>query len=102
MKDELDRLTTPYDEQLRKLAQQNGELSMDLKTSTYSEWNIKKNIIQHNLLGVDLNPESVEITKLSLWLKTANKTEKLANMDGNIRHRNSLITDPNLSEAAFD
>jgi Eco57I restriction-modification methylase/TaqI-like C-terminal specificity domain len=102
MKDELDRLTTPYDEQLRKLAQQNGELSMDLKTSTYSEWNIKKNIIQHNLFGVDLNPESVEITKLSLWLKTANKTEKLANMDGNIRHGNSLIADPDLSEAAFD
>lgn len=102
MKDELDRLTTPYDEQLRKLAQQNGELSMDLKTSTYSEWNIKKNIIQHNLFGVDLNPESVEITKLSLWLKTANKTEKLANMDGNIRHGNSLIADSDLSEAAFD
>ena len=37
----------------------------------YSIFDIDKEILQNNLYGVDINPESVEITKLSLWLKTA-------------------------------
>ena len=47
----------------------------------------------HHLYGVDLNEESVEITKLSLWLKTAKATEPLQNLDTNIRVGNSLIDD---------
>ena len=31
-----------------------------------------------NLYGVDLNPESVEITRLALWLKTARREHRLA------------------------
>ncbi|MFM6613152.1 MAG: DNA methyltransferase, partial [Dolichospermum sp.] len=31
---------------------------------------LDKTILSNNLFGVDLSPESVEITKLSLWLKT--------------------------------
>lgn len=52
-----------------------------------------KHILSNNLFGVDLNAESVEITKLSLWLKTANKQEKLTYLDGNIKTGNSLIND---------
>jgi len=43
------------------------------------------------IFGVDLNEESIDITKLSLWLKTAAKEEKLANLDGNVKAGNSLI-----------
>lgn len=56
--------------------------------------NINKLILQNNLFGVDLNEESVEITKLSLWLKTANKSSELTSLDGNIKFGNSLIDDP--------
>ncbi|EIJ41549.1 type I restriction-modification system methyltransferase subunit [Beggiatoa alba B18LD] len=50
-------------------------------------------ILANNLYGVDINNESVEITKLSLWLKTANKQEKLTYLDNNIKCGNSLIDD---------
>lgn len=53
-----------------------------------------KSILQNNIYGVDLNAESVEITKLSLWLKTAEKGKKLADLDNNIKCGNSLIDDP--------
>ena len=31
-----------------------------------------REILKNNIYGIDLNKESVEITKLSLWLQTAN------------------------------
>lgn len=52
-----------------------------------------KSILLNNLYGVDLNQESVEITKLALWLKTARSTEPLQNLDKNIKNGNSLIDD---------
>lgn len=51
-------------------------------------------ILVNNLFGVDINSESVEITKLSLWLKTANRQEKLTYLDDNIRLGNSISDDP--------
>lgn len=53
-----------------------------------------KQILRNNIYGVDLNEESVEITKLSLWLKSATKNEKLTSLDDNILCGNSLISDP--------
>lgn len=50
-----------------------------------------RDILRNNLFGVDLNEESVEITKLSLWLKTAQPGKKLTTLDGNIKSGNSLI-----------
>jgi N-6 DNA Methylase/TaqI-like C-terminal specificity domain len=50
-----------------------------------------------HLYGVDLNEESVEITKVSLWLKTARTTEPPQNLDRNIRVGNSLIDDPTVA-----
>ena len=64
---------------------------------------IYKDILTNNIYGVDLNPESVEITKLSLWLKSAQKGKKLNNLDDNIKCGNSLIDDPAVAgERAFD
>ena len=62
-----------------------------------------KEILQNNIFGVDLNKESVEITKLSLWLKTANKNKTLATLENNIKCGNSLIDDVEIAgELAFD
>lgn len=50
-------------------------------------------ILEHNLFGVDINDEAVEIARLSLWLRTAQKGRKLSNLSGNIKVGNSLIDD---------
>lgn len=61
-------------------------------------------ILTHNLFGVDVNAESVEITKLSLWLKTARPGKILDSLDHNIRVGDSLIEDSNYAylEHAFN
>ncbi|MDR3291214.1 MAG: Eco57I restriction-modification methylase domain-containing protein [Methanobrevibacter sp.] len=58
--------------------------------------------IRNNIYGVDLNKESVEITKLSLFLKTADEKSKLPNLDKNIKTGNSLINDSQYGEQSFD
>ncbi|MCB0532444.1 MAG: hypothetical protein KDD14_09630 [Saprospiraceae bacterium] len=60
-------------------------------------------ILEHNLYGVDLNEESVEIAQLSLWLRTAKKGRKLSALSHNLRRGNSLIDDPAVAgDAAFN
>ena len=62
-----------------------------------------REILQNNIFGVDLNKESVEITKLSLWLKTADKNKTLTTLENNIKCGNSLIDDVEIAgELAFD
>lgn len=58
---------------------------------------IDRSILLNNLFGVDLNKESVEITKLALWLKTANSKCKLQNLDENVKCGNSLIDDETIA-----
>ncbi len=50
-------------------------------------------ILTHNLFGVDVNEESVEIAKLSLWIKTARHGKPLDSLEDNIRVGDSLIED---------
>lgn len=50
-----------------------------------------RQILARNIYGVDLNPESVEITKLALWLHTAVPGAPLTTLDANIRCGNSLV-----------
>jgi len=54
---------------------------------------VEKSILENNLFGVDLNEESVEIAKLSLWLRTAQPNRKLNDLSNNIKCGNSLIDD---------
>lgn len=71
--------------------------------SLYSSEDYVKQLLQNNVYGVDLNPESVEITKLSLWLKSAQRGQKLITLKENIKCGNSLIEDPSVAGArAFE
>lgn len=54
-------------------------------------------ILTNNLFGVDVNEESVEITKLSLWIKTARRGKVLDSLSGSIRVGDSLIEDSNFA-----
>ena len=64
---------------------------------------IETSILENNLFGVDINEESVEIAKLSLWLRTAKPQRKLNSLSNNIKCGNSLISDPSIAgEKAFD
>jgi type I restriction-modification system DNA methylase subunit len=58
---------------------------------------IENSILERNIYGVDLNDESVEIAKLSLWLRTAQKGRKLNSLNNNIKCGNSLIDDPKVA-----
>ena len=55
---------------------------------------IENSILENNIYGVDINEESVEIAKLSLWLRTAQKERKLTSLSNNIKCGNSLIDEP--------
>lgn len=66
------------------------------------EFDVFDEIVTKNLYGVDLNPESVEITRLSLWLKTARRDHRLQNLEATIRDGNSLIADPAFTDRPFD
>jgi hypothetical protein len=64
---------------------------------------VENSILENNLFGVDINDESVEIAKLSLWLRTAQKGRKLTSLNNNIKCGNSLISDPIFAgDKAFD
>lgn len=79
----------------------NDELAK-LKKGHKQIFDLDKYILKNNLYGTDLNEESVEITKLSLWLKTANKEKELTELDGSIKCGNSLIDDTKVvGEKAF-
>ena len=60
-------------------------------------------ILENNIYGVDINEESIEIAKLSLWLRTAKQGRKLSNLSNNIKCGNSLIDDPSVAgDKAFN
>ncbi|MCL6259162.1 BREX-1 system adenine-specific DNA-methyltransferase PglX [Aquiflexum sp. TKW24L] len=65
--------------------------------------NVENHILENNIFGVDINEESVEIARLSLWLRTAQKGRKLSTLSSNIKVGNSLIDDPEVAgDLAFD
>lgn len=61
----------------------------------------RREILLNNIYGVDLNEESVDTTKLSLFLKVCRKGLKLPNLDENIKCGNSLIDDSAYSNRPF-
>ena len=68
----------------------------EIKTHIQTDYTYT-DILKNNIFGVDLNPSSVGITKLSLWLKTAHHRKPLMTLDNNIKIGNSLIDNPDLA-----
>ena len=66
------------------------------------DFDIFDEIVTKNLFGVDLNAESVEITRLSLWLKTARRDHKLQNLENTIHIGDSLVGDAAYTQRPFD
>lgn len=85
------------------LLAENMRVDAILGGGLYSTDEYVRSILTNNIFGVDLNEESVEITKLSLWLKTAEKGKALTELDSNIRVGNSVLSDPGVAgKHAFD
>jgi hypothetical protein len=93
-------LAKKHAEQIKNKAESEG---FDSNLVDVDEKIIDKSILKNNIFMVDLQPESVEIAKLSLWLKTAKKDQKLNNLDQNVKCGNSLIDSLELAgERAFE
>lgn len=84
LKDELGRVND-------KIADLKGERHIQDLIDPDSE------ILTNNLFGVDVNSESIEIAKLSLWIKTARRGKVLDSLDANLRVGDSLIEDSNFA-----
>jgi hypothetical protein len=74
---------------------------MDLGAYVFDAIEKRRKILLNNIYGVDLNPESVEITKLSLFLKVCEKGKKLPELDKNIKNGNSLIDNLEYTDKPF-
>ncbi len=78
------------------------ELYAQLHGASIIFQDVSNHILEHNLYGVDINEESIEIAKLSLWLRTAQRGRKLTSLNNNLKCGNSLIDDPEFAgEKAF-
>lgn len=50
-----------------------------------------REILSKNIFGVDINPSSIEIARLAIWLHTARADQPLSSLDQNIVVGNSLV-----------
>ena len=92
-------LVAAFDEMARRYRDAvSGLQALDVEI----DFDIFDEIVTRNLHGVDLNPESVEITRLSLWLKTARRDHKLQNLEATIKDGNSVIADAAFTDRPFD
>jgi len=81
----LNRLVEEYRWVVAEMERINGQPGL------FDQEAIIRSILSHNIYGVDINQESVEITKLALWLHTASPGKPLCSLDHNIRCGNSLV-----------
>jgi type I restriction-modification system DNA methylase subunit len=90
---------------LNYLRQEHDFIDESIKTlmggSVLGLYDVKKDILENNLYGVDINAEAVEIAKLSLWLRTVESGRKLNKLADKIKVGNSLIDDRSVAEDAF-
>lgn len=67
----------------------------------FASYQVEESVLEHNLYGVDINEDAVEIAKLSLWLRTAKKGRPLTKLADKIICANSLLDMP-FAENSFD
>jgi hypothetical protein len=83
---------TEKTEKLKELAN-NGYASLEAheKLSKGDIMVLNTYLLEKCLFGVDKNEQATEITKLSLWFKTAIKNQRLTDLKHNIQTGNSLV-----------
>ena len=88
---------------LEYLIKEHKQLQNDLAHmgDIFSSYTVEESVLEHNLYGVDINEDAVEIAKLSLWLRTAQKGRCLTNLNDKIVCANSLLEMP-FEEGSFD
>jgi hypothetical protein len=74
----------------------------DLRGGQERPFDSATTILQKNLFGMGMNAQSVDITKLVLWLLGARKDAPLPNLDGNIKRGNAIIADSMVDPYAFN
>ncbi|WP_418178872.1 Eco57I restriction-modification methylase domain-containing protein [Aliarcobacter lanthieri] len=79
----------------------NLQNDLALMGDLFASYQVEESILEHNLYGVDINEDAVEIAKLSLWLRTAQKGRVLTKLSDKIVCANSLLEMP-FSENSFD
>ena len=67
----------------------------------FSSYTVEESVLEHNLYGVDINEDAVEIARLSLWLRTAQRGRPLTRLANKIICANSLLEMP-FEENSFD
>lgn len=72
-----------------------NEKIAELTNEQFGLFDPDSEILTNNLFGVDVNEESVEIAKLSLWIKTARPGKALDSLDGSLQVGDSIISDNN-------
>ena len=88
---------------LEYLIKEHKQLQNDLALmgDLFSSYTVEESVLEHNLYGVDINEDAVEIARLSLWLRTAQRGRALTNLNDKIKCGNSLIDDKNVVQNAF-
>ncbi len=77
---------------------ESSEESKQRKIDSQGMYSAKTQILKNNLYGVDLDNKAVEITKLNLLLKAAEKGRRLPEeIDLHIKHGDSLIDNENIA-----
>ena len=87
-----DQLHAAYQRSNDRLEELRGQRSL---------FDLDRRILQNNLFGVDLNDEAIQICRLSLWIKTAERGKTLTSLDDTIRVGNSVVEDPQVHPRAF-
>ncbi len=80
-----------------KIAVMEGRIGQYGTSDTQDLFDPDSEILTNNLFGVDVNSESIEIAKLSLWIKTARRGKVLDSLSSNLRVGDSLIEDSNFA-----
>ena len=84
----------------KKLARLRAETAGDVLPSPDTYRAALREVIAHCIYGVDLNPMSVELCKVNLWLESMQPGKPLGFLDHHIQTGNSLLgTTPELIEA---
>ncbi|MBX3435422.1 MAG: N-6 DNA methylase [Pirellulales bacterium] len=88
-----DQLHATYQQSNDRLAELRGHRTL---------FDLDRRILENNLYGVDLNEEAIEICRLSLWIKTAERGKALTSLDHPIRVGNSVVDDVAVHPRAFN